>query len=265
MKDEFGFDPVRHVYTLNGKRLYGVTTVLGVINKPALVGWAAKMVTEHIKETCPEEFHPVEGVRYTVTLVELERAKSAHTRKKDFSATIGTDIHAECETLVNEAIAQGGKIVRPFHTEPMVQKFIDWAMREDIKFLASEKQLYSKTLWVAGTCDLLFEKDGKRYVGDIKTTSGIYDRTPFFQCAGYEIMLEEGGEVPFDGGRCIIRLGKDGSFEVVYSNSPVDKGGFLAALELFKSLEVPVNEKQKHIKRAVVKKKHTHHPCQDKQ
>jgi hypothetical protein len=47
--DVFEFDEKSHIYKLNGKKLTGVTTILGVINKPALVGWAARMAVEHIK------------------------------------------------------------------------------------------------------------------------------------------------------------------------------------------------------------------------
>ena len=256
-KDIFEFDPIKHVYTLNGKRLYGVTTVLGVINKPSLVPWAAKMVTEYIKETCHEEFHETKGVQYTVTLIELEQAKSAHSRRASSSATIGTDVHAICEGYVNGMIEhhQGRALPLTEYPDPLFQKFVEWACKENITFLASEKQLYSKTLWVAGTCDLLFKKNGKRYVGDIKTTSGIYDRTPFFQTVAYQMMLEEMGEESFDGGRCIIRMGKKGDFEVAWSNNEIDRKGFIAALDLFKALEVPVNEKQAHIKKAIQKKK----------
>ncbi len=258
MEDVFEFDEQKHVYTLNGKRLYGVTTVLGVINKPALVGWAAKMVAEHIQDNAEVIEGNDGGFAYVLPFAMLEEAKGAHRKKKDDAATKGTDVHALCEEYVKDMIATTNGQAVPLQVEDkMLQQFINWAVKEKVRFLGSERKLYSKEMWVAGTVDLLFEKGGKRYVGDIKTTSGIYDRTPFFQCAGYEMMLEEAGEAPFDGGRCIIRLGKDGSFDVTYSDKNlVDIDGFLSALSLFKALEVPVSEKQKHIKRAVQKKKH---------
>ena len=65
------------------------------------------------------------------------------------------------------------------------------AEKNKVKFLASEQKLYSKLHWTAGTADFLCKIDGQTYLGDIKTSSGIYDRTPFAQCASYRMMLKE--------------------------------------------------------------------------
>ena len=40
------FNEASHRYELDGKRIPSVTTVLGVINKPGLPYWAAKLVAE---------------------------------------------------------------------------------------------------------------------------------------------------------------------------------------------------------------------------
>ena len=117
-----------------------------------------------------------------------------------------------------------------------MEKFVDWAIENKVKFLASEKQMYSRAMWVAGTCDFTAIINGKLIMGDIKTSSGIYGREYFFQCAGYILMAEEHGET-YDGS-IIVRLGKDGSFETKESfDLEADKKGFLAALALFKALE----------------------------
>ena len=50
MKPKFEFDSVHHYYTLGGKRMYGVTSVLGVIAKNALIPWASKMACEYVRE-----------------------------------------------------------------------------------------------------------------------------------------------------------------------------------------------------------------------
>ncbi len=103
--------------------------------------------------------------------------------------------------------------------------------------MESEKRIYSRANWYAGTTDLVFIKDGKKYVGDIKTSSGIYGREYFFQMAGYQIALEELGEKDFHAST-IIRCGKDGSFEIKDSfDLEADKEGFLAALKLYRALE----------------------------
>ena len=65
-------------------------------------------------------------------------------------------------------------------------------------------------MWCAGTTDLVLEIKGKKYIGDVKTSSAIYPEH-FYQMAGYRAMLEEMGETGFDGS-VVIRIGKDGKF-----------------------------------------------------
>jgi hypothetical protein len=240
MSDKFKFDPFQHVYTLDGGRLYGVTSVLNVINKPGLIQWSANEAVKYIEEN--SEISPVllgdneVGREYVVSAKVLEEAKTAHRKKKEKAGEIGTDVHALCEEYVKDCIKDGGMAKNIEHDDPMVQKFISWAIENKVKFLDSERKMYSRELWCAGTCDFIAEINGKRMMGDIKTSSGIYGREYFLQCAGYILMAEEHGE-KYDGS-IIVRLGKDGSFEVKEGwDLETDKQGFLAALQLFKVLE----------------------------
>lgn len=238
---DFKFDDKKHVYTLDGKRLYGVTSVLGVIAKPALIQWSANQAVEYIEkyfEGLKDNSLPwpaILAAAYTDNL--FKEARTAHRKKKEAAGDVGADVHAECEGLIKLAIPNGGKLTKNIvHGNQMVQKFINWAVENDVTFLASEKQMYSKEMWVAGTCDFTAKIGDKLFMGDIKTSSGIYGREYFFQCAGYILMAEEHGE-KFDAS-IIVRLGKDGSFETKESHDlDTDKKGFRAALDLFKALE----------------------------
>lgn len=266
--NELVFDAKRHVYTLDGRRMYGVTSVLNVISKPALIQWsanlaAAKAFTFMANNELAMEISKYEKIDTKIAksigekFPEYEQARTAHNASRDNAASLGTDIHGIIESIVKTAIADfGGYMYLDVHLEPQVQQFVNWAREENIKFLMSEQKLCSRSLWVAGTMDLLFEKEGLIYTGDIKTTGAIWDRTPFMQCAAYQFMLlEQYPDIKVEG-RCIIRLDKDGSLEVMYSNSELDTQGFLAALTLFKALEAPISSKQKMIKQAIKKKKH---------
>ena len=42
---EIKFDPIKHTYMVDGKKLASVTGVLGVIAKPALINWAWSGIT----------------------------------------------------------------------------------------------------------------------------------------------------------------------------------------------------------------------------
>lgn len=249
---KFEFDAENHVYTLNGKRLYGITNILSVIAKPALIQWAADEAVKSFgwfdkkkSENVSADMAKMADILQTLQEMPsvdfyklLSDARLAHRKKKDKAASQGTDMHAVIEAIIKEAIEKSnGYIPSTMKGEGQLGKFLEWAETNKVRFIASEKQMYSESLWIAGTCDMVFQKDGKTYIGDIKTTSGIYDRTPFFQCAGYSLMLAESEKIETEG-YCIVRLGKDGSFEDKWSfDIEGDRLGFLSALALFKQLE----------------------------
>src|SRR5690606_21919994 len=95
-----------------------------------------------------------------------------------------------------------------------------------------------------GTMDLAFEMGGIRYVGDIKTTSGIYDRTPFAQTAAYQMMWAEmEGKNPEEiaDRRIIINLKKTGTFNeekdvYVSAHYQDDVELFMAALAMYRNI-----------------------------
>jgi hypothetical protein len=256
----FYFDSKEHAYFLDGKPLHGITTVLGVIAKPALVAWAANQAVEYIKENCPLDTTGLEvGLRH-VTDAQLGNARIAHRKKKEDAAEKGTDLHALVESYVQWCIDTNQGKAKQYFT-PGIELFVNWAIDNNIRFLASEQRLYSKEHWVAGTCDLVFEKDGKTYIGDVKTYKKIWDRTPFFQCAAYGMMWEEMNkdsitrtvkdifegdgtkdveitESPEIDGYCVLRLSKDGTFEAKWSfDIDGDRTAFLNALGLYKALK----------------------------
>lgn len=225
----FQFNEAEHVYTLDGKRLYGITSVLGVIAKPSLIQWSANEAIKYVKENA---LHPEPGV-YEVSDEILEVAKTAHRKKKEDAGDFGTNVHKAVECFIKKApLPELNE-----QEQKSFDKFVEWAMENKVEFIESEKQMYSETHWTAGTVDFTCIIDGKKYVGDLKTSSGIYGRDYFLQTGGYMIMLEEMGEKDFYGS-VIVRCGKKGDFEVKYSyDTEGDKQGFIHALGLFKSLE----------------------------
>jgi hypothetical protein len=261
----FSFDEASHSYLLDGRPLTGVTTILGVIAKPALIQWAANLAAaEAFKSVASITDASLARLIETINeygkidtdaareldkqFPEWKAARTAHTKRKTEAADIGTKAHKFIEDWVNVDIINKSPLVpgAPVGTYPypladkdiksITDKFIYWVKQNNITFLESEKRIYSRKHWYAGTVDLVFVKDGKKHVGDIKTSSGIYGREYFFQMAGYQIALEEMGEKDFFA-NTIIRCGKDGSFEIKDSyDLESDKTGFLAALELYREL-----------------------------
>jgi hypothetical protein len=232
----FTFNPDTHVYKYDGKRMTGVTTVLGVINKPMLVPWASNMAVDYVIEHASKESLTLMGV-YLVHKDTLELARKAHQRKKEARGQAGSDTHALVEQYARECIANHAG--RPFPTEnyPPIQKFIDWALaQDDLVFLISEKVMYHPEWFVGGTADLVLLMAGKKYIVDLKTQKKIWDRVPFMQMSAYMEMLKHMGETDFHGS-LIIHLPEEGELETHYSyDHESDLQAFLNALGLYRYL-----------------------------
>lgn len=230
------FDAKTHTYTINGKKATGVTSVISVLAKPALIGWAAKCAVEYIRENIEDN-----GVLITCAAGNwhklLENAQKAHTKKKEAAGTHGTDAHALVENYVNECLkVNDGK---PFAVAPTeIGKFAEWARENVDHFLFSERQMYNRDLFIAGTADFAYiGKDGKKYMADFKTSSGIYGIDYWLQVAAYKMLAEAEGDEPYDG-MTVVRLGKKGpsDFETqqLYDYETY-KTAFLACLTLYRA------------------------------
>ncbi len=227
-----GFEYVEkgHSYYLDGKKMTGVTTVLGIISKPQLIGWAARMATEYVannKERLEEEFEQV-----------LEEAKNAHVKVRDGRAEEGTDTHSCIEDYINLCIQTNEGKPYEVSGKKETEQFSKWAIENVGKFLGSEQKFYSEKLFVAGTADFTFErKDGKRFLGDVKTYKKIWDNIPFAQCAAYSMMAEEMGQEPYYG-YCIVNLPPQGELECLWNlDVEADKQAFLSALNLYRFIK----------------------------
>lgn len=236
---QYVFDEKQHLHTLDGKPLTGTTTVLSVIAKPALIQWAANMACDYIQDS--KEFELVEG-KATISPLKLaeliKEARTTHKKKKESAGTHGTEVHSEVEKYIHDCLLNknSGEAQSGLGYDERIQKFIRWSQDNKVKFLASEKHVYSRSMWVGGICDIVCEIDGKRYVGDIKTSSGIYPEH-FIQASAYAAMLTEMGEYDKFDGVVIINLNKKGGFDVKFNyDLEGNLNCFKAALTLYRQL-----------------------------
>lgn len=227
------FDPKTHSYLIDGKPATGVTTVIDVLAKPALIGWAAKMSVEFVKENGE---YDGETEEYTISGKLLEEAKSAHTKKKEAAGEHGTSSHSLVEDSINFWLEQtGGKPVGLAAEDDPIKRFKDWAIKNVDHFLFAERRMFDSELFVAGTADFAYVgKDGQRYMADFKTSSGIYGIDYWLQVAAYRMLAEGEGDAPYDGA-VVVRMGKDGAFEVQKRFDYIlYKEAFLACLKLYR-------------------------------
>lgn len=233
------FDKKKHQYLIDGKPATGVTTIIGVLAKPQLYGWYARMAAEYIDGFIREV---AEDIDLKASIEDghwariIEEAKKAGNKKKESAGVHGTDTHALVEEYVNDCIkTRDGKPHAIFADAPPIAQFVMWACENVDHFLFAERQMYNKEMFIAGTADFAYiGKDGKKYMSDFKTSSAVWGADYFLQVSAYRMLAEAEGDTPYDG-MTIVRLGKDGSFEVqtLYEYESF-RDGFLACLTLYR-------------------------------
>lgn len=233
------------------KRYWGITTVLSVVAKPNLIAWASNVNTETIKAKA-EIVSLKEGelTYYKVSPELLEEARVAHAKKKEKAGEDGTNVHSEIEKLIKVSMqVNNGKLEAYMVNDALptqVKEFVQWAIVNDVKFLASEQRLCSKKLFVAGTADFIAEIGGRLFIGDIKTNnSGIYPEH-FWQATAYAFMAREMGLYSDFKGVVIVNVPKRGGI-TVKENYDL-KGNFQAfkaCLTLHKFLNSQKTKKKK--------------------
>jgi len=174
------FDDRRHRYTLDGKRIPSVTTILGVLDKPGLPYWAAGLVardavTNH--DYWQQRIHNGEDPERIIR--DLKRSP---WQERDKAARRGTRIH-----MVLEAAAHGDPTDCPQDLLPMAQQAVDLLDRENIQALETEARGYNRALWYAGTIDLIATINGKTWLIDWKSSRSIHE-THILQVAAYAHM-----------------------------------------------------------------------------
>jgi len=148
----------------NGKILYGTTTVLNILAKPALYQWYYKMGKEGINPF----------------------------KKKDTAGDIGTIAHAliMCHLKGWELDKSNLPPQNVSIAENCVISYFEWEKGKTIKPLLIEQELIDEVLGYGGTIDLYGEIDKELCLIDFKTSSGIY-KDMWYQVAGYRNLLQK--------------------------------------------------------------------------
>ena len=223
---ELIFDEAKHLYTVNGEPVTGVTGALQTIAKPALLYWAVNMAIQYLEKKW------IPGVGYDEIQIQktLAEAKKAHRVFKKEAGDIGTLIHQWIEKWI-----KGEEPATPVNEvmKKATDSFLEWVDEFKIEFLHSERKVYSKKYGYAGTCDFVAKVHNETIVGDIKTSSGIYPEMHFQTAAYQQALQEEFPDMKFEA-NVIIRCGKDGTFEISETED-FDKNikAFLGALAIY--------------------------------
>jgi hypothetical protein len=235
---ELQFNADKHLYSIDGKKVDGTTSALGIIAKPALMYWAVNQAVAFFQEAIKP------GVAYDEIQLKAmaEGMKSSHRKKKEDAADKGKMVHEWCEQWI-----AGQKPATPINPElkNATDQFLKWISENKVEFLESEKIIYSKEYNYAGTLDFVAKVNGKLMLGDFKTSTGIYDEY-FLQTSAYQLAYEEEHpEVKIEG-QIIVRIGKDASLEIRENHKRFDYNenakAFISALTLYRRMTVMKDE-----------------------
>lgn len=188
-----------------GEKVPGVTTVLGMLNKPALLRWAWKLGRDG---------------------KELERTRQV-------AADIGTIAHGLCEAHLRGMELDTTNLAQDQLTAAGIgfARFLEWWESLGWSVVHTEHRMVSEAMQVGGTGDVVARRpDGALALLDLKTSKAIYPEM-YVQVASYAAMYEETAKEPIAECR-IVRIGKaaDDEIEVRRVDKRLERVAAFAAL-----------------------------------
>jgi len=171
-------------YTGDGKIVPGATSVVALLNKPALVAWANKMGLEGIDTT-----------KYVSATADI--GTCCHLMVQSHLQNVEPDLSVFSPEAVNKA-------------ENGFLKFLEFEKENPLSPVLLEAPLVSEKHKFGGTIDFYGSryrnKLARLYLMDFKTSGAIYPEMQY-QVAAYWWLLEETGH-PVDE-VSILRIGRD--------------------------------------------------------
>lgn len=185
------FDAEKHIYRLDGKRVPGVTTLIGGgIPKPQLIDWAARAVALFVDDNPLEidrlrkEPEPTEDNPRGLSALALTLSK-VHNVKRDTAALRGTEIHD-----LGQRYLEGEEVEIPLGHEQEVEGLVKFIEDWELEPLIVEHSLANRAERYAGRVDFIgtspYLNGGEPVLIDWKTSNGVYGDTAM-QAAAYAL------------------------------------------------------------------------------
>lgn len=195
------FFPDSHIYMVNGKRAMGATTFINIKDKSKpLMSWKGQRTVDFLLKELKKGHITEELICAASYIDEIE---------KEEAAGFGSKIHGWCEQYIKSKLNKHVEMPE-FPEEKQVQvgvnAFLDWEKEHEVKFVSSERMVYSKKYGYMGTLDIEAKIDGKLCLVDLKSSNGLYNSVNM-QTAAYVMADQEESDRKYKG-RWAIRLSK---------------------------------------------------------
>lgn len=215
------FDDEKHTYTLDGKQIPGVTSVIksGYPAAPSLIVWLSKQAAWYTIEQLKQ--FPEQVNRLPDYLLDEIAKKATQAGKKiaKAAADIGSLVHNWAEAVGNNNLKRLEEIDAEISSHDDFEKinlcrseFKKWSDTSKYEIIDAEQTIASITYQYAGKYDRLVKHGNKVILIDFKTSSGIFAEHKIQVGGAYRQALKEWRDIEIDG-IDLVRFGKDGSFE----------------------------------------------------
>lgn len=179
------------------RQLWSVTTIIGAVDKPALLYWSAEqtaLAAVHSTSTWQgmlTDDDPNCGHINAASCSAVKWLRDARFRRPKGlrSATeLGTAVHAACESYA----LTGSPPEVDAEVQPFLDRFDEWLQRFTPAYQATEVTVYHPELGYAGTCDGFLTIDGTRFIFDTKSSRNHLDSrgqpsTPYPEQVGLQL------------------------------------------------------------------------------
>ena len=211
-------------YIFDGVEYPSVTTILGILDKPALIGWAAGLAVDWCINHREQINHP--SFKQNAT----QGWRDASNIAKD----IGTEVH---HAIAAFHAGRDAQTDRPEVQNSLIA-YLAWEKEHHVIIEASEAPLHDPMWLFAGTLDAVAMVDGVRTLVDYKTSRAVYNEYKY-QISAYADLWETHHPDRKIERTLIVRLDKEsGEFETTDTTKTRydDLDTFMTCLELFYKL-----------------------------
>ncbi len=204
----------------HGVRLAGVTTIISVLDKPALLFWAYNQGVENHDRFADNIIRILTGndiAAKKIILAENYAQNFEPTRlydKRDKAADAGTLAHSLVEAHLKKTkppSLDGLPKEITDKAENCYQAFLTWEKAHKFEVVESEKALVSE-IWGYGGCIDIGAVLGDLCILDIKTSKGVYIGMKIQVAAYFHLWNENYPDKPLKSIH-ILRLGANGEFD----------------------------------------------------
>ena len=259
------YDPAKHLYFLvTDKGLIkqdGVTNIAHIIDKSSiLMNWAVKMMAKKLTDSL-QPYSLLDGFIF-IEKKNLEKliteSKTAHKEKLEDAGNVGHEAHAWIEQYIKDWLERKypertpRDVPKDSRALNAVNRSLEWMVNHNVRWLSTERKIYSRSYGFAGTMDGLATVDScsdpkccpvsfKNHLSivDWKTSNYLYIEYLLQTSAYKEAYEEETGQTVED--IWIIRLGKEEAevetWHVTNSLADISFQAFYQALQLSRAME----------------------------